>query len=101
MHESKQMLRRVLEAGASGYVLKADFPHSLGEAVKNISRDKRFFSAKATEIVFNGFLETPDAPPQTSPTEPSDRKPTPRDTQIIRLLAAGKSNTEIAMQLGV
>jgi DNA-binding NarL/FixJ family response regulator len=101
MHESKQMLRRVLEAGASGYVLKSDFPHSLVEAVKNISRDKRFFSAKVTEIVFNGFLETPDAPPQTSPTEPSERKPTQRETQIIRLLAAGKANKEIAMELGV
>lgn len=62
MHESKQMLRRVLEAGASGYVLKSDFPRSLVEAVKNVSRDKRFFSAKVTEIVFDGFLEASDAP---------------------------------------
>jgi DNA-binding NarL/FixJ family response regulator len=42
MHESKQMLRRVLEAGASGYVLKSDFPHSLVEAVKNVSRGEAF-----------------------------------------------------------
>ena len=101
MHEPKQMLRRALEAGASGYVLKSDFPHSLVDAVKNVSRDKRFFSAKVTEIVFSGFLETPDAPSQTSPTEVSGRKPTQREMQIIRLLAAGKANKEIAMELGM
>src|SRR5216683_2408115 len=43
MHESKQMLRRVLEAGASGYVLKSDFPHSLVEAVKNNISGQAFF----------------------------------------------------------
>jgi DNA-binding NarL/FixJ family response regulator len=101
MHESKQMVRRLFEAGASGYVLKSDFPRSLVEAVRNVSRDKRFLSSKAAEIVLNGFLEAPDAPLESPPTKLSERKPTQRERQIIRLLGAGKSHKEIAAELGM
>ena len=101
MHESKQMVRRVLDAGASGYVLKSDFPRSLIEAVKNVSRDKTFFSSKVTEIVFNGFLEASDARDENSPPPPSERKLTERELQIVRLLAAGKAHKEIAVELGM
>jgi DNA-binding NarL/FixJ family response regulator len=54
------MVRRLLEAGASGYVLKSDFPRSLVDAVRSVSRDKRFLSSKVNEIVLNGFLGVPD-----------------------------------------
>jgi DNA-binding NarL/FixJ family response regulator len=101
MHESKQMVRRVLQAGARGYVLKTDFPRSLVTAVKNVSRDKRFFSAKVAEIVLHGFLESPDTPREIPATEPSERKPTQRESQIICLLVAGKTNKEIAVELGM
>jgi DNA-binding NarL/FixJ family response regulator len=101
MHESKQMVRRVLEAGASGYVLKSDFPRSLIEAVKSVSRDKTFFSSKVTEIVFNGFLQGTDARDENSQSESSERKLTVRELQIVRLLAAGKAHKEIAVELGM
>lgn len=105
MHESKQMVRRVLEAGASGYVLKSDFPRALIEAVKSVSRDKTFFSSKVTEIVFNGFLQATGAGDKNLqpnlPAEPSERKLTERELQIVRLLAAGKAHKEIAVELGM
>ena len=101
MHESKQMVRRLLAAGASGYVLKSDFPRSLVEAVRNVSRDKRFLSSKVSEIVLNGFLEVPEPPPEIPSAESPERKPTRREQQIIRLLGAGKSNKEIAAELGM
>jgi DNA-binding NarL/FixJ family response regulator len=101
MHESRQMVRRLLEAGASGYVLKSDFPRSLVEAVRKVSHDKRFLSSKVNEIVLNGFLEVPDAIGEIPPAELPERKPTQRETQIIRLLGAGKSHKEIAAELGI
>jgi len=101
MHESKQMVRRVLEAGASGYVLKSDFPRTLVEAVENLSREKPFLSAKVGEIVLNGFLDAADPRSEVPQTELSTRKPTERESEIIRLLAAGKANKEIAAELGM
>jgi DNA-binding NarL/FixJ family response regulator len=101
MHESKQMVRRVLESGANGYVLKSDFPRSLVKAVKNVSQDKRFFSPKVADIILNGFLESPEVPNEIQSSGPSLRKPTEREVQIIRLLVTGKANKEIAAELGM
>ena len=42
MHESDQMVRRVLDAGALGYVLKSDLATQLVKAVKDVSAGKLF-----------------------------------------------------------
>ena len=101
MHESRQMVRRLLEAGARGYVLKSDFPRSLVRAVRSVSRDKRFLSSKVTDIVLNGFLEGAEVTSVTPPAEVSERKLTPRERQIIHLLGAGKSHKQTAAELGM
>jgi DNA-binding NarL/FixJ family response regulator len=98
MHESDQMVRRALEAGAHGYLLKSDLTDSLTKAVKAIVDGKRFLTPKVSEIVLEGFLKTGNRPERT---ERSEGQPTPREIEIIRLLAQGKSNKEIAAQLGI
>ncbi len=98
MHESDQMVRRVLEAGARGYVLKSDVAHQLIRAVKAVSNDKLFLTPKVSEIVLNGFL---GAGNETRQAEQPQARPTPREAEIIRLLAEGKGNKEIAEALGI
>jgi DNA-binding NarL/FixJ family response regulator len=56
MHESDQMVRRVLEAGARGYVLKSDLAAHLVKAVKDVSAGKLFLTPKVSDMVLNGFL---------------------------------------------
>src|SRR3981189_1591513 len=56
MHESKQMVRRVLEAGARGYVLKSDLATHLVKAVNGVSKGKYYLTPKVSEIVLEGFL---------------------------------------------
>jgi DNA-binding NarL/FixJ family response regulator len=51
MHESDQMVRRALEAGARGYLLKSDLTECLVKAVKDIAAGKRFLTPKVSEIV--------------------------------------------------
>src|ERR1700684_2639447 len=60
MHESVHMVRRALDAGASGYLLKSDLTRRLPEAVKAIAEGKRFLTPKVSEIVLEGFLKTRD-----------------------------------------
>src|SRR5207245_10718214 len=62
MHESDQMVRRVLEAGARGYVLKSDLGGCLVQAVKSVSDGKRFLTPKVSEIVLEGFLKAASEP---------------------------------------
>jgi DNA-binding NarL/FixJ family response regulator len=98
MHESDQMVRRVLDAGALGYVLKSDLPTQLVKAVKDVSAGKQFLTPRISDIVLKGFLKTGN---QVDRTEHSQARPTPREVEIIRLLAEGKANKEIAVRLGI
>jgi DNA-binding NarL/FixJ family response regulator len=98
MHESDQMGRRVLDTGAHGYVLKSDLAACLLKGVKRISEGKRFLTPKVSEIVLEAFLTAESHHQQT---KPSQAQPTPREMEIIRFLAAGKTNKETAALLGI
>jgi DNA-binding NarL/FixJ family response regulator len=98
MNESDSMIRRALDAGANGYLLKSDLTVCLPKAVEAIVAGKRFLTPKVSEIVLEGFLK-----PKTQHQVMERRNPriTPRETEIVRLLAAGKSNKEIATLLQI
>jgi DNA-binding NarL/FixJ family response regulator len=98
MHDSDQMVRRVLEAGALGYVLKSDLAGHLVKAVKDVSTGKLFLTPKVSDIVLRGFLKKGNQP---NPDDHSKARPTVRETEIIRLLAEGLANKEIASKLGI
>src|ERR1700704_4002044 len=98
MHESDQMVRRVLEAGARGYVLKSDLAAHLVNAVEDVSAGKLFLTPRVSDIILKGFLKTSGP---SEPKEHSQTRPTPREVEIIRLLAEGKANKKIATELGI
>jgi DNA-binding NarL/FixJ family response regulator len=96
MHESGQMVRRAFDAGAHGYISKSDLTDCLAKAVKAVSEGKRFLTPKVSEIVLEGFLK-----PAGDPQNGVRTRVTPRELEIIRLLAEGKTNKEVAQQLGI
>jgi len=98
MHESDQMVRRVLDAGALGFVLKSDLAKHLVKAVKDVSAGKQFLTPRISDIVLKGFLNTAN---HADTSGPSQARPTPREVEIIRLLAEGKANKAIAAKLGI
>jgi DNA-binding NarL/FixJ family response regulator len=98
MHESEQMVRRALDAGANGYLLKSDLTDYLPKAVKAIAENKRFFTPKICEIVLEGFINAGNKPEDE---KRAGLRITPREREIIRLLAEGKSNKELSTQLGI
>jgi len=98
MHESDQMVKRTLDAGAHGYILKSDLTECLAIAVGAVSEGRRFLTPKVSEIVLEGFLRTKG---QHQPAEQAGAQTTPRETEILRLLAEGKVNKEIAALLGI
>jgi DNA-binding NarL/FixJ family response regulator len=98
MHESDHMVRRALDAGARGYLLKSDLTDCLAKAVKAVSEGKRFLTPKVSEIVLEGFLKTRS---QHQQGERAAARITPREIEIVQLLAEGKTNKEIAAALGI
>jgi DNA-binding NarL/FixJ family response regulator len=98
MHESDQMVHQVLDAGAIGYVLKSDLAANLVKAVKDVSAGRLFLTPRVSDIVLKGFLKNGNQAGSAEQTRP---KPTPREVEIIRLLAEGKANKVIAANLGI
>lgn len=97
MHESEQVVREVLYAGARGYVLKSDAGQDLVAAVESLSRHKPFFTSKVAEMVLEGYRMTGATGRMTEPRS----RLTPREREIVQLLAEGKSNKEVAVALGI
>lgn len=98
MHESDPLIREVLGAGARGYLLKSDAGRDLVNAVDAIRRNKTFFTARVAQMVLDGYLDKKIAKPDAE--TPRDRL-TPRQREIIQLLAEGKSSKEVASALNL
>jgi DNA-binding NarL/FixJ family response regulator len=98
MHESDEMVRQVMEAGARGFVLKSDLAYCIVKVVKAISDGEFSFSPKVSQIMLNGFL---NAGKRSSRSDNSQSRPSPREVETIRHLAAGKTNKEVAAALGI
>jgi DNA-binding NarL/FixJ family response regulator len=95
-HESEQLVREVLGAGAHGYVLKSAAGRDLVSAIEALSKHEAFFTSSVARIVLNSYRK------KGSPEESSEEPPpllSPREREIIQLLAEGKSNNEVAEAL--
>jgi len=95
MHHSEELARTVLQAGARGYVLKSDADHSLVAAVENLRQHKPFLTPTVTEFVLDDYIQ------HSEDAGAGVAQATPREREIIQLLAEGKSNKEVAAVLRV
>jgi DNA-binding NarL/FixJ family response regulator len=96
VNDPDQLVRKAILAGARGYVLKTDASRDLIAAVKALLANKTFFTAKAAQIVMDGYL---GKGPKASGEESA--QVTGREREVVRLLAEGKSNKEVATILGI
>jgi DNA-binding NarL/FixJ family response regulator len=94
MHRDVAYARRALEAGAAGYVLKHAAATELLQAVHSALDGGTFVSPALAGELFQAMKDGPAAP------EPSARL-TPRQREILRLVATGASAKEIAKKLDI
>jgi len=98
LHDSDQVVREVLDAGARGFLLKSDAARDLVSAIEALRRDKIYFTPKVASMVLNGYLQSRSAPASGNETR---GRLTPREREIVQLLAEGKSSKEVAVTLGL
>jgi len=91
--DSEQIVREVLQAGARGFVLKSDAARDLLTAVEALEKNRTFFTRRVSEMILEGYL---NGEAQKDLTEPSV---SPREREIVQLLAEGKSTKEVAFIL--
>jgi DNA-binding NarL/FixJ family response regulator len=94
-HESEQLVREVLSAGAQGYVLKSDAGRILIAALQSLLDGRSFFTSNVARMVLDGYLRSESRDASTPETLSA------REREIVQLLAEGNSNKDIARTLKI
>jgi len=85
-----------IRAGASGFLLKTTPPHQLIEGIRAVMSGDALLAPTITRRLLDRFIQRP---PPSSTTPPELAELTPRELEVLRLIAGGHSNAEIAANL--
>ena len=96
-HHSEDVIEQLFDAGAKSYIQKSDAGRHLVAAIKSLAEHKPFFTPEISQILFAKFLTGHTCKKQSG----LEHCLTAREREIVRLLAEGHSNKEIASSLGI
>jgi DNA-binding NarL/FixJ family response regulator len=95
-HDDETFLQEVLRAGASGYILKQSNPVEFLQAIRAVAVGGVYLDPAMTARVADGLLTKASAARDPTPSPISER-----ETDVLRLIAVGHSNKEVAAQLKI
>lgn len=98
VHEDEEYAYQILRAGASGYVLKNAGKKDIFKAIESAMSGERFFSPGISKIIVESFIKRANEQPgvEKKPASSSDMQLTKRETEILKYIALGHTNRQIA-----
>ena len=96
-HENEEYIYQLLRAGASGYVVKQAAPAELVEAIRAVSQSETYLSPSINPSVVEEYIRQAKAMVKSGP----DERLTPREREVLQLVAEGRTNREIAQVLSI
>jgi two-component system response regulator NreC len=95
MHENAEYVYQILKSGASGYVLKNAGKEEITEAIYAVTRGDKFFSPRISELMISEYVKQAEQRDDQS----GRVSLTKREQEILRLIAGGLNNQQIAGKL--
>lgn len=92
MHTEAQYVLEALRSGIRGYVLKSRAAAELVQAIREVSRGSTFLSSDISDTVVDAYLNKVDIPSDSL---------SPRELQVLQLVAEGKTTKEVAALLNI
>jgi DNA-binding NarL/FixJ family response regulator len=92
MHTEEPYVLEALRAGISGYVLKTQAGDDLVQAIREVVRGAIYLSPGVSRAVVNAYRSKSDLPPDPL---------SPREHEVLQLVAEGKTTKEVAAMLGI
>ncbi|WP_263384705.1 response regulator [Granulicella arctica] len=99
MHDSEDVIRQVLRAGAHGMVLKSDADRNLLSAVEAVAAKRHFFTSRVSEMLLSEYMKATTVPESKRGAHAAPL--TPREREVLRLLADGMTSKEVAAKLAI
>jgi DNA-binding NarL/FixJ family response regulator len=99
MHSDRQIVTEALRAGAKGYLLKNSAASELLAAIRAVMSGRVYLSPSVAHVVVTDLVNPSGRPAPSNPSAFSSL--TPREREVLQLLAEGKTNKEIAASLDI
>jgi len=97
MHRDETYILRALKAGVRGYLLKDSAESDLVRAIRAVAERKSFFSPAVSKVMLEDYMRKL----KRTGAEDSYDLLTPREREVLQLVAEGKSNKEVATILNL
>jgi len=94
MHDSEEHVLRALKLGAVGFMLKDAAPEELAQAIKAVNEGNTWLSAAVSKTVISSYLER-------SGSDESPSLLTVRQSQVLKMIAEGRSTKEVSFLLNL
>jgi DNA-binding NarL/FixJ family response regulator len=90
-YDDKQFILELLSSGASGYLIKEEVPETIVEAVRGVARGEQGWVSRRVAARMAAWTQQ----------QSGQIELTPRETEVLRLVAAGKTNQEVGLELDI
>jgi DNA-binding NarL/FixJ family response regulator len=91
-HDNEVLIKEALQAGARGFLTKSDSDDQIVSAVSALSRRRPYFSMRLSEAMLKDFLRQGEGP---------ENPLSPREREVVQLIAEGNSNKRVASLLDI